>query len=76
MYVVCVYRVCSASCNQKKAHHLLHELGWKLKNEPREPTPYELGVVSRIGSAGTRTSTHYTYRTCSQQSETVAGVLP
>mmetsp|Transcript_15254 Transcript_15254/g.26427 ORF Transcript_15254/g.26427 Transcript_15254/m.26427 type:complete len:136 (+) Transcript_15254:164-571(+) len=43
---------CTA-CNQRKASHLLgsaHLLGWRLKQEPREPKPYEIGVCVGLGS--------------------------
>jgi 5-methylcytosine-specific restriction endonuclease McrA len=49
------------SCNQRKGQHTLKQLGWKLKMNPREPSPFELGVVGvavpqvrvlRIGELG------------------------
>lgn len=35
-------------CNQKKANQSLKQMGWRLKVEPREPKPYEVGLVLGI----------------------------
>lgn len=33
------------SCNQRKGHQTLKQLGWRLKVEPREPSPMDVGIV-------------------------------
>ncbi|KAG2487346.1 hypothetical protein HYH03_014061 [Edaphochlamys debaryana] len=38
-------------CNQKKSDRSLRDLGWKLKRTPKEPTPYEIGIVAGISTA-------------------------
>lgn len=35
-------------CNQRKGNLTLKSLRWKLKAEPREPSPYEIGFVLGI----------------------------
>ncbi|BDA48729.1 hypothetical protein COCOBI_12-4110 [Coccomyxa sp. Obi] len=35
-------------CNSKKGSKSLKQLGWKLKNKPKEPSPYQLGVLLGI----------------------------
>eukprot|EP00877_Chromochloris_zofingiensis_P011181 jgi/Chrzof1/6316/Cz18g04010.t1 len=35
-------------CNQKKGHHSLSKLGWRLKHAPHQPTPYEIGVIMGV----------------------------
>ncbi|PNH05704.1 hypothetical protein TSOC_008004 [Tetrabaena socialis] len=37
-------------CNQRKRDRTLRELGWKLKRAPKEPTPYEIGIVAGIAT--------------------------
>lgn len=34
-----------AGCNQRKGSNTLRQLGWKLRQEPREPSPYEVGQL-------------------------------
>lgn len=36
------------SCNQRKGDKSLAQLGWKLPQAPREPTPQEVGVLAGI----------------------------
>ncbi|PNW83796.1 hypothetical protein CHLRE_04g217903v5 [Chlamydomonas reinhardtii] len=38
-------------CNQKKSDRSLAQLGWKLKRKPKEPTPFEIGIVAGIATA-------------------------
>jgi hypothetical protein len=39
------------SCNQKKGDKLLQHLGWRLKNAPKKPSPWEIGVVIGLSQA-------------------------
>ncbi|GLC47218.1 hypothetical protein PLESTB_001458400 [Pleodorina starrii] len=38
-------------CNQKKSDRTLRELGWKLRRQPKEPTPFEIGIVAGISTS-------------------------
>jgi len=38
------------ACNQRKGDKLLSTIGWRLRNTPREPTPWEIGVVVGLSS--------------------------
>ncbi|GIL87774.1 hypothetical protein Vretimale_13063 [Volvox reticuliferus] len=38
-------------CNQKKSDRTLRELGWKLRRQPKEPTPFEIGIVAGIATS-------------------------
>ncbi|KAG2434012.1 hypothetical protein HYH02_012472 [Chlamydomonas schloesseri] len=38
-------------CNQKKSDRSLAQLGWKLKRKPKEPTPFEIGIVAGIATS-------------------------
>ncbi|GLI63673.1 hypothetical protein VaNZ11_006711 [Volvox africanus] len=38
-------------CNQKKSDRTLRDLGWKLRRQPKEPTPFEIGIVAGISTS-------------------------
>lgn len=41
-----------APCNTKKGDKTLRQLGWRLKKEPREPSPWEMDLVLSSVGAG------------------------